>query len=46
LGRSQRHNGILNAKATLDLIIINILEGLPLPILSNPCKCNFSLEQV
>jgi hypothetical protein len=34
--RSCRHNGVVNAKATLDLIIVDFPEGLPVPTLSTP----------
>jgi hypothetical protein len=34
--RSHRHNGIVNAKASLDLIIIDVPEILPIPIVSDP----------
>jgi hypothetical protein len=35
-GRNRRHNGVVNAKATLNLIIIHILEDLPVPTVSVP----------
>jgi hypothetical protein len=34
--RSRRHNGVVNAKATLDLIIVDVLEDLPVPTMSEP----------
>jgi hypothetical protein len=34
--RSRRHNGVVNAKATLDLIIVDVPEDLPVPIVSEP----------
>jgi hypothetical protein len=34
--RSRRHNGVVNAKATLDLIIVDVLGDLPVPTVSNP----------
>jgi hypothetical protein len=34
--RSRRHNGVVNAKATLDLIIIDVPEDLPVPTVSDP----------
>jgi hypothetical protein len=33
--RNHRHNGVVNAKATLDLIIIDLPEDLPVPTVSN-----------
>jgi hypothetical protein len=33
-GRSCKHNGVVNAKATLDLIIVDIPKGLPVPTMS------------
>ena len=32
--RSCRHNGVVNAKATLDLIIVDVSEDLPVPTMS------------
>jgi hypothetical protein len=34
--RSCRHNGVVNAQATLDLIIIDVPEDLHVPTMSNP----------
>jgi hypothetical protein len=34
--RSRRHNGVVNAKATLDLIIVDVLEDLLVPTVSEP----------
>jgi hypothetical protein len=34
--RSRRHNGIMNAKATLDLIIVDIPEDLPVLTILEP----------
>jgi hypothetical protein len=34
--RSHRHNGVVNAKATLDLIIVDVPEDLPVPTVSEP----------
>jgi hypothetical protein len=34
--RSCRHNGVVNAKATLDLIIVDVPEDLPIPTMSDP----------
>jgi hypothetical protein len=34
-GRSRRYNGVVNAKAILDLIIVDVHEGLPVPIVSS-----------
>jgi hypothetical protein len=34
--RSHRHNSVVNAKATLDLIIVDVPEDLPVPIVSEP----------
>jgi hypothetical protein len=34
--RSRRHNGVVNAKATLDLIIIDVPEDLHIPTVSDP----------
>jgi hypothetical protein len=34
--RSRRHNGVANAKAILDLIIVDVPEDLPIPTMSNP----------
>jgi hypothetical protein len=34
--RNRKHNGIVNAKATLDLIIVDVPEDLPVPIVSDP----------
>jgi hypothetical protein len=34
--RSSRHNGVVNAKATLDLIIVDVPEDLPVPTVSKP----------
>jgi hypothetical protein len=34
--RSRRHNGVVNAKATLDLIIVDVPKDLPIPIVSDP----------
>jgi hypothetical protein len=34
--RSRRHNGVVNAKATLDLIIVDVPEDLPVSIVSEP----------
>jgi hypothetical protein len=34
--RSHRHNGFVNAKATLDLIIVDVPEDLPVPTVSDP----------
>jgi hypothetical protein len=33
--RSHRHNGFVNAKPTVDLIIVDVLEGLPVPTASD-----------
>jgi hypothetical protein len=35
-GRNHNHNGVVNAKATLDLIIVDLPEGLPVPTVSSP----------
>jgi hypothetical protein len=35
-GRSRRHNGVVNAKATLNLIIVNVHEDLSVPTISDP----------
>jgi hypothetical protein len=34
--RSRRHNGVMNAKATLDLIIVDVPEDLSVPTMSEP----------
>jgi hypothetical protein len=34
--RSCRHNGVVNAKATLDLIIVDVPKDLPIPTVSDP----------
>jgi hypothetical protein len=34
--RSRRHNGVVNAKATLDLIIVDVPKDLPVPTVSDP----------
>jgi hypothetical protein len=34
--RSRRHNGVVNAKATLDLIIVDVPEDLPIPTVLDP----------
>jgi hypothetical protein len=34
MGRSRRHNGVVNVKATLDVIIVDIPKGLPVLIVS------------
>ena len=34
--RSHRYNGVVNAKEILDLIIVDVLEGLLVPIVSDP----------
>jgi hypothetical protein len=34
--RSHRRNGVVNAKATLDLIIVDVPKDLPIPIVSEP----------
>jgi hypothetical protein len=34
--RSHRYNGVVNAKATLDLIIVNVPEALPIPTVLEP----------
>jgi tRNA G10 N-methylase Trm11 len=34
--RSRRHNGVVNAKATLDLIIVDVPKDLHVPTVSNP----------
>ena len=34
--RSRRHNGVVNAKAILDLIIVDVPEDLPVPTMSKP----------
>jgi hypothetical protein len=34
--RSRRYNGVVNAKATLDLIIVDVPEDLPIPTVSEP----------
>jgi hypothetical protein len=34
--RSRRHNGVVNAKATLDLIIVDVPEDLLVPTVSEP----------
>jgi hypothetical protein len=36
MGRSRNVNGVVNAKATLDLIIVDLPEGLPVPTVSSP----------
>jgi hypothetical protein len=36
--RSRRHNSVVNAKATLDLIIVEVPEDLPIPTVSNPAN--------
>jgi hypothetical protein len=37
-GRSHRYSVVVSAKATLDMIIVNIPEGLPIPIVSIPAN--------
>jgi hypothetical protein len=37
-GRSRIYNGVVNAKATVDLIIVDVLEGLPVPTMSAPAN--------
>jgi hypothetical protein len=34
--RSRRHNGVVNAKATLDLIIVDVPEDLHIPTVLEP----------
>jgi hypothetical protein len=34
--RSRRYNGVVNAKAILDLIIVDVPKGLPVPTVSTP----------
>jgi hypothetical protein len=34
--RSCGHNGVVNAKATLDLIIVDVPEDLPVPTVLEP----------
>jgi hypothetical protein len=34
--RSRRHTGVVNAKATLELIIVDVPEDLPVPTVSDP----------
>jgi hypothetical protein len=34
--RSRRHNDAVNAKPTVDFIIVDVPEGLPVPIVSDP----------
>jgi hypothetical protein len=34
--RSRRHNNVVNAKATLDLIIVDVPEDLLVPTVSDP----------
>ena len=34
--RGHRHNGVVNAKLIVDLIIVDVPEGLPIPTISNP----------
>jgi hypothetical protein len=34
--RSRRYNGVVNAKTTLDLIIVDVPEDLPVPTVSEP----------
>jgi hypothetical protein len=34
--RNRRHNGVVNAKATLDLIIAHVPEGLLVSTISSP----------
>jgi hypothetical protein len=34
-GKSHGHNGVVNAKATLDLIIVDVPESLHVPIVSS-----------
>jgi hypothetical protein len=34
--RSRRHNGVMNDKATLDLIIVDVPKDLPVPTVSKP----------
>jgi hypothetical protein len=36
--RSRRHSDVVNAKATLDLIIVDVLEDLPVPTVSDPAN--------
>jgi hypothetical protein len=35
-GRSRRHNGVVNAKVTVDLIIVDVPEDLPVLTVSDP----------
>jgi hypothetical protein len=35
-GRSHIHNGVVNAKATVDLIIVDVPKGLLVPIVLDP----------
>jgi hypothetical protein len=47
-GGSRRYNGVVNAKSTMDLIIVDVPEGLPVPTISNPADVvppwNWSIE--
>jgi hypothetical protein len=36
MGKSHIHNGVVNAKATMDLIIVDVLDGLPILIALAP----------
>jgi hypothetical protein len=36
MGRSRNVNGVVNAKATLNLIIVDLPKGVPVPIVSSP----------
>jgi hypothetical protein len=36
--RSHRHNGVVNAKVTLDLIIVDVPEDLHVPTMSDPAN--------
>ena len=48
--RSYRHNGVVIFKPTMNLIIVDVLEGLPIPIVSNPTNVifpwNYSVESL
>ena len=43
--RSRRHNGVVNAKATLDLIIVDVPEDLPISTMSEPADAVPSWNQ-
>jgi hypothetical protein len=34
--RNRRHNDVVNAKATLDFIIVDVPKDLPIPTVSEP----------